>query len=112
MVEDRHKASHGKSLSGADAAHDFITIAKVIKTQGRQGEVAAMLYTDFPERFATRRRLLLLDAKDQRQEMEIENHWFHKGQVVLKFKGVDSINDAEVLIGCEVQVPRADRSQL
>lgn len=112
MVEDEHKTSHGKSLSGADAAAEFITIAKVIKTQGRLGEVSATLFTDFPERFAARKRLLLLDQKDQRREMELEDHWFHKGHVVLKFQGVDSISDAETLVGCEVQVPRAERTEL
>ena len=111
MVEDEHKTSHGKSLSGA-AAHEFITIAKVTKTQGRLGEVAAVLLTDFPERFAARKRLLLLDPKEQRREMELEDHWFHKGQVVLKFKGVDSISDAEKLIGCEVQISRTERTEL
>ena len=40
---------------------DFVTIAKVTKTQGRKGEVAALLLTDFPERFASRKRLYALD---------------------------------------------------
>ncbi len=101
----------------------FITLARVIKTQGRKGEVAAMLSTDFPERFATRRKLFALSdtaAKpgrgapqpDERRELQLEEHWFHKGMVVLKFAGVDSINDAETLIGCEIQIPRSERAEL
>ncbi len=35
----------------------FITIARVVKVQGRVGEVAAELHTDFPERFEQRRTL-------------------------------------------------------
>ena len=38
--------------------------------------------------------------------------WPHKGLLVLKFAGVDSISDAEMLIGCELQVTRSQRSQL
>jgi 16S rRNA processing protein RimM len=91
---------------------DFVTIAKVTKTQGRKGEVAAALLTDFPERFATRKRLFGLDRKDQRRELELEDHWFHKGGVVLKFAGVDSISEAEGLVGCEIQIPAAERAQL
>jgi len=92
----------------------FITIAKVTKTQGRIGEVAAALLTDFPERFAQRKRLFALGAgKDNtRRELQVENHWFHKGQVVLKFVGVDSISQAEELLGCEIQVPLSERTAL
>ena len=95
-------------------AGDFITIAKVTKTQGRVGEIAAALLTDFPERFAQRKRLFVLSAgKDNtRRELQLENHWFHKGQVVLKFAGVDSISQAEELVGCEIQVPLSERTVL
>jgi 16S rRNA processing protein RimM len=74
--------------------------------------VAADLYTDFPERFEQRTRVFLLDDTGNRRELTIEQHWFHKGRVVLKFAGVDSITDAEQLAGCEVQVPASDRAPL
>lgn len=70
----------------------------------------AALFTDFPERFATRKRLFALDDRGIRREMELEEHWFHKGKVVLKFKGVDSISDAEKLVGHEIQVPLEERA--
>jgi 16S rRNA processing protein RimM len=89
---------------------EFVTIARVSKPQGRRGEVAAALFTDFPERFATRKRLFALDARGARRALELEEHWFHKGKVVLKFKGVDSITDAEKLIGCEIQLPLEERA--
>lgn len=90
----------------------FITLARVLRPQGRRGEVAAALLTDFPERFAVRKRLFLLDPQGQRRKLELENHWFHKGQVVLKFAGVDTISAAELLAGCEVQVPLEERAEL
>jgi 16S rRNA processing protein RimM len=91
---------------------EFVTIAKVTKPQGREGEVAAALFTDFPERFASRKRLLALDQRGQRREIELEQYWFHKGQIVLKFKGANSISEAEMLVGYEIQVPREDRAVL
>jgi 16S rRNA processing protein RimM len=91
---------------------EFVTIAQVRKTQGRVGEVAAALLTDFPERFASRTRLFALDKQGHRRELSLEQHWFHKGQVVLKFRGVDSISDAEALVGCEIQIPRDERAEL
>ena len=80
--------------------------------QGRRGEVMAELHTDFPERFKERRQLSGLAPNGSRRELQLEEHWFHKGGVVLKFAGVDSINDAEQLKGWEVQVPREQRTKL
>lgn len=47
-----------------------------------------------------------------RRELKVEELWPHKGHVVLKFAGVDSISDAEALVGCELQVPQAERARL
>src|SRR5438270_4788523 len=120
MVEDESKIRRGQALSGTtppgagSAGEGFVTIAKVIKTQGRKGGVAAMLFTGFPERFSARKRLVALneDEKAQRRQLELEDHWFHKNQVVLKFKGVDSISDAEALVGSEIQVPFEERTSI
>jgi 16S rRNA processing protein RimM len=84
----------------------------VAKTQGRHGEVAAELYTDFPERFEHRRRIFALFDEGSRRELHLESFWPHKGQIVLKFDGVDSITDAEILIGCELQIPSSERAEL
>jgi len=96
---------------------EFVTIARVAKTQGRHGEVAATLLTDFPELFATRKNLSALGGAagasgPARRTLDVEEHWFHKGMVVLKFAGVDSISDAERLVGSELQVPRSQRAEL
>ena len=102
-----------KSPRAEENPAEFVTIAKVTKTQGRIGEVAAVLFTDFPERFADRKQLFAFDpASGSRRELGLENHWFHKGGVVLKFLGVDSISQAEELIGCEIQIPRSERVKL
>ncbi len=80
--------------------------------QGRRGEVLAELHTDFPERFEERRQLSGLAPDGSRRELQLEEHWFHKGGVVLKFAGVESISDAERLARLELQVPREERTQL
>lgn len=100
---------------------EFVTIARVSKTQGRHGEVSATLLTDFPELFETRKKLFALSGNaaqggmpgtKTRRKLDLEEHWFHKGMVVLKFAGVDSISDAETLVGSEIQVPRSERATL
>ena len=80
--------------------------------QGRRGEVLAKLHTDFPERFEERRQLSGLAANGDRRELQVEEHWFHKGGVVLKFAGVETISDAEQLAGLELQVPLEQRAEL
>jgi len=47
-----------------------------------------------------------------RRELEVDELWPHKGSLVLKFVGVASISDAEQLVGCELQVPQAERASL
>jgi 16S rRNA processing protein RimM len=84
----------------------------VLKAQGRRGEVLAELHTDFPERFEERRKLWGLAPDGGRRELQLQEHWFHKGGVVLKFAGVDGIDAAQQLAGFELQVPQEQRSAL
>ena len=90
----------------------FVTIAKVVRPQGRRGEVAAALFTDFPERFEQRRTLYAWFGAGERRELQLEEFWAHKGDMILKFAGVDSIDDAEQLSGAEIQIPRNERAEL
>jgi 16S rRNA processing protein RimM len=84
----------------------------VLKTQGRRGEVAVELHTDFPERFAERREIHALEPGGTRRQLQLEDFWPHLGYFILKFRGVDSISDAEHLVGCELQIPAAERAPL
>jgi len=96
-----------------DSKGDFITLARVVKTQGRIGEVGVEIHSDVPDRFVVGMKLSALDRSGRtRREIEIEDLWPHKELLVLKFVGVDSISDAEALIGSELQVPRTERAQL
>lgn len=84
----------------------------MVKTQGRRGEVASEVLSDIPDRFRIGMHLLALPREGERRDLEVEELWPHKGMLVLKFAGVDSISDAEALVGCELQVPRSQRSEL
>ena len=97
----------------SDKSGEFITLARVVKTQGRRGEVAAEVHSDVPGRFAAGMTLFALGKlQDSRRELEVEDLWPHKGLVVLKFRGVDSISEAELLVGSELQLPSAQRAEL
>ena len=91
---------------------EYITLARVLKTQGRRGEVAVEVHSDAPDRFVEGMRLFALDDAGKRRQLQVEELWPHKGRLVLKFVGIDSISDAERLLRCELQVPLAERAEL
>lgn len=92
--------------------NDFVTLARVVKTQGRHGEVAAEIHSDIPGRLHAGMKILAPAEHGGRRELQIDHVWPHKNWLVLKFVGVDSISDAEGLIGCELQLPASERAEL
>ncbi|MGO9325034.1 MAG: ribosome maturation factor RimM [Terracidiphilus sp.] len=97
----------------------WVWLARIRKPQGRKGEVFAEILTDFPDKFKERRQLWLLAADvstaaaaQAPRQVELLNHWLHKGGVVLHFAGVDSITAAEALKGMTVAIPREERAAL
>ena len=99
-------------MAPPDASGEWITLAVVIKTQGRRGEVAVDLHTDVPDRFRQEMRLWALTKDGQRREVTVEDLWPHKNFLVLKFQGMETISDAEALVGAELQLPRSERARL
>jgi 16S rRNA processing protein RimM len=101
-------------MSLEDRELDLVLLAHLVRTQGRHGELIADILTDFPDRFKERTHVWLLppDGKTAPRKAEIERHWLHKGRVVLKFAGVDSISDAALLAGYQVAIPREQRAPL
>jgi 16S rRNA processing protein RimM len=96
------------------ANDDYVLLARLIRTQGRHGEILAEILTDFPQRFAQQPGVWLLPAAGNTppRAAVIERSWPHKGRIVLKFAGVDSIDDAEPLRGWQVAVCREQRMPL
>ncbi len=97
----------------------WVWLARIRKPQGRKGEVFAEILTDFPDKFKERRQLWLLAAdvsvaatSQVPRQVELLNHWLHKGGVVLHFAGVDSITAADALKGLIVAIPREERAAL
>ena len=102
-------ASH---IAAESSGGEFITLALVIKTQGRRGEVAVELHTDVPDRFREGMRVWALLKTGERREVTVEDLWPHKGFLVLKVAGIETISDAEPLVGAELQLPRSERAEL
>jgi 16S rRNA processing protein RimM len=89
----------------------YLTIARIRKVQGRRGEVAAEVLTDFPERFQAGTEMAL-SGGGAPQTLYLEGVWFHKDRAILKFRGIETISQAETLVGRGIQIPLADRRPL
>jgi len=99
-------------MAAPGASGEWITLAVVVKTQGRRGEVAVELHTDVPDRFRQKMRLWALARDGQRREVTVEDLWPHKSFLVVKFQGIETISDAEPLVGAELQLPSSERARL
>ena len=91
---------------------DLITIAKLVRTRGLRGEIIADVLTDFPDRFENLKTVVVVAPNGKTSKLEIENFWFQKNRIVLKFKNFDSIERAETLRDCEICVPETEAVEL
>ncbi len=82
-----------------------LQIGVITQTHGIRGEVKVFPTTDDASRF---RKLkdVIVDTGKERLDMEIEGVKFFKQYVIVKFKGIDSINDVEKYKGAKLYVTR------
>lgn len=92
--------------------HELVAIAKIAKPRGLKGELVADLLTDFPERFDGLEDVTAVMPDGERRELKIEKVWFQNGRVVLKFAGVNSIEDGDLLRLAEICVGEVEAVEL
>lgn len=73
---------------------DLLQVGIITSTHGVRGEVKVYPTTDDPRRFR-RLKEVVLDTGREKMNLEIEGVKFFKQFVILKFKGMDNINDIE-----------------
>ena len=73
---------------------DLLQVGIITSTHGVRGEVKVYPTTDDPRRFR-RLKEVVLDTGTEKMNLEIEGVKFFKQFVILKFKGLDNINDIE-----------------
>lgn len=89
----------------------FLQVGVISSTHGIRGEVKVFPTTDDAERFKTLKNVIL-DAGREQIPLEIQNVKFFKQFVILKFKGIDNINDIEMYKGKSLLVSREDAVEL
>ncbi len=89
----------------------LLRVGVISSTHGVRGEVKVYPTTDDPNRFKKLKKVVL-DTGREHLDLEISGVKFFKNQVILKFKGIDNINDIEKYKGKDLLVHREDAVKL
>jgi 16S rRNA processing protein RimM len=89
-----------------------VHVATIVSTRGNRGEVAAVCPGRHPERLEGLEAVLLKAEGEEPERRELARAWHHRNRLILHFSGVDSIDAAETLVGCEVFLPEEELPEL
>ena len=91
-----------------------VSLARIVRPQGRRGEVRAAVLTDFPERLLALRRAFLWDGAGEPRSVAILSCRLEPSRqmAVFHFEGSHSIDEAKKLVGLEIQIPLPERMSL
>ena len=89
----------------------WITVAVLVKARGIRGEIAAANLSAGVERLRSleNARLFGPQGPPEGRPVVVESAWEHGGRAILKFSGIDSMSEAELLAGMELCVPEQER---
>ena len=88
-----------------------ITAGKITSTHGLRGEVKVYPLLDDPDRFLDFTKVIIRTNRAEFEE-EIENVRFFKNLLIVKFKGIDDINDITKYRNAEIRVLREEAADL
>ena len=89
----------------------FLQVGVISSTHGLRGEVKVFPTTDDAARFHTLKNVVL-DTGREKLDLEIQSVRFFKQFVIVKFKGIDNINDIEKYKGKSLFVTRENAVEL
>jgi 16S rRNA processing protein RimM len=93
----------------------WVCVGRIVRAHGRQGEIAAEILTDFPERLLALRDVSLAGANGTRRPacvLACRLSPSRGGQAIFRLADVETTEQAAALVGLEIQVPLAERLPL
>lgn len=90
---------------------EFLEIGQIVNIFGIKGVVKVKPFTDDIKRFDDLKKVYV-ENNNNKKEYEIEEVKYHKDMVLIKFKGIDKIEQAELLRNCYLKVNRNDEPEL
>lgn len=88
---------------------DRVTVAALKRPRGIKGELIAVSLTSDPDRFDLLDEVVLMPSG---RALTVEEVWWHGDKPIFKFDGIDSMNDAEPLVGQQVTISPEERLPL
>ena len=86
---------------------NLLRVGVISSTHGIKGEVKVFPTTDDINRFKKLKKVIL-DTGREHLDLEVQSVRFFKNMAILKFKGIDNINDIEKYKGKDLLVTRED----
>lgn len=84
---------------------DYLEVGKIINTHGLKGEVKVMSWTDFPEDFE-KLEYVIAKKRSGEEQLNIKSIKYQKNNLIIKFDGIDSIEQAELYKNTVLTVPK------
>ncbi len=84
-----------------------LEVGQIVNTFGIKGFVKIYPYVDDISRFDNLKKVHIKSKKEEK-ELQIEEVKYQKNMVLVKFKGIDKIEDAEKLRNSYIEIDRAD----
>ena len=89
----------------------YFEIGQIVNHFGIKGMVKVNPFTDAISQFEEM-ETILVDKKGSIKEIQIEEVKYSKNQVLLKLKGIDTVEDAEKYRNCYLKLPREKARRL
>ncbi len=91
--------------------NSYLELGQIVNVKGLKGEVKVNPFTENIDRFEEL-KTVLIKFKNENKEFEIEKVGYHKNQVILKFKGINTVEEAEKLRNSYILIDRNDLEPL
>ena len=90
-----------------------LKVGKIVNTHSLKGEVKVISSTDFEEqRFEKGTELLITRGNQVVKEVPVESYRTHKNNLLVKFVGIDSIEEAEKLKNLQIKIDSENIGEL
>lgn len=90
---------------------EYLEVGQIVNTQGLKGGVKVNPFTDDMKRFEKLKKIYVQNKNDLK-EYEIQQVKYFKKQVLLKLKGIETIEEAEKLKGMFLKIDKKDAIRL
>lgn len=88
-------------------ANELISIGRIVGTHGYKGSVKVASLTDFPQRFKELKKVIVSHGKKQ-IEMDVESSGQYKGMILMKIKGIESKEEAQLYHNALLCIPEEE----